>query len=225
MQSTSYTDDKKKLEVTALFNSKASQAEQKKYQEKFDQEPQVVMTTKITPGTDGVEKQSKSLGNYIALEDTPRDKFGKIMSLPDFLIVPYLEVYTLVPIEEIESIKKEMEEGKNPMEAKKVLAVSLVERYHGKEIATDEKSWFERAFSKREIPEDIPEVKVGKELDFMGVLKVCMPEESKSSIVRLVKQEAVRLNGKKVLMEKELPKLKSGDILKVGKRRWFKIVF
>jgi tyrosyl-tRNA synthetase len=195
------------------------------YQEKFDQEPQVVMTTKITPGTDGVEKQSKSLGNYIALEDTPKDKFGKIMSLPDFLIVPYLEVYTLVPLKEIETLKKEMEKGKNPMEAKKILAASLVERYHGKKVAEGERIWFEKAFSKREIPEDIPEIKIGKKLDFMGVLKVCMPEESKSSIVRLLKQEAVRLNGEKVLMEKELPKVKSGDILKVGKRRWFKIVF
>lgn len=90
------------------------------YQEKLGQTPQVVITTKITPGTDGVEKQSKSIGNYIALTDAPRDKYGKVMSIPDSLIIPYLEIYTLVPVEKVCDMEKRMESGAlNPHGRKK----------------------------------------------------------------------------------------------------------
>src|SRR5205807_2191453 len=106
-------------------------------------------------------KQSKSLGNYIALEDTPRDKFGKTMSLPDTLIKDYFEVYTTVPLPTIHEIMQAIQNNTlNPMEAKKRLAQAIVARYHGDETAAEEKQWFEEAFSKRQVPEDIPALTV-----------------------------------------------------------------
>lgn len=194
------------------------------YQEKFNTSPQIVITTKITPGTDGKEKQSKSLGNYIALEDTPKDKFGKIMSLPDDLIIDYMKVYTEIPLKEIKDIEESIKENKlNPMHAKKILAKSLVERYHSKKIAEDEFLWFEEAFSKREVPKNIPKIKVESQEKIVDLLKRNIPELSKSQITRLIKEGAVKVNGEKISLEK-VPILKSGDILKVGKRRWFEIV-
>ncbi|KPK33065.1 MAG: hypothetical protein AMS24_02385 [Chlamydiae bacterium SM23_39] len=193
------------------------------YQEKFNQKPQVIITTRITPGTDGKEKQSKSLSNYIALDDNPKDKFGKVMSLPDYLILSYMEVYTKLPMEFIEDIRVSIKEKKiNPMDAKKALARAIVERYHGSEIAEREESWFENAFSKRKTPEAIPKIDVSIDENLISILKKCMPDSSKSAIIRLIKQGGVRLNGEKVVFE-ALPKVNDKDILKIGKIRWFEI--
>lgn len=193
------------------------------YQEKLGQDPQVIITTKITPGTDGKEKQSKSLGNYIALEDSPKDKFGKIMSLPDDLIYSYFEVYTTTPTEQIKNLKHEIESNNlNPMVAKKRLAEALVTRYHGKEIAQEEKNWFEKAFSSRQTPDDIPIIIIQKDTPTIDLLKKCMPNESKSFLIRLIKQGGVRLNDQKI-HENEQPDFKDQDILKIGKRHWFKL--
>ncbi|MDQ6803407.1 MAG: tyrosine--tRNA ligase [Actinomycetota bacterium] len=104
------------------------------YQERFGQSPRVVVTTKITPGIDGKQKQSKSLGNYIALADTPRDKFGKTMSIPDELILPYFEVYTEETLEDVDEFL-----FGHPMEAKKRLAEAVVARYHGDDVARAER--------------------------------------------------------------------------------------
>jgi tyrosyl-tRNA synthetase len=195
------------------------------YQEKFGQEPQVIITSRITPGTDGKEKQSKSLGNYIALEDTPRDKFGKTMSLPDNLIRAYLEVYTEVPSEKINELIRAIEKSAlNPMEAKKFLAEEIVSRYHGKEAAGAERAWFETAFSKRTTPEDIPTLEVRAGTPLLQVLQICQPDESKGALNRLVQGGGVRINDEKVSFE-ELAnvQLRDGDILKIGKRHWYRI--
>jgi tyrosyl-tRNA synthetase len=194
------------------------------YQEKLGQSPQVVVTTKITPGTDGVEKQSKSLGNYIALSDTPRDKFGKIMSLPDFLITSYLEVYTRMPLDEIREIERGIAGGNfNPMDAKKRLATALVERYHGQEAADAELTWFTETFSLRKTPEAIPIVHVSPNPKVMEMLQACLPNMSKSEIRRLLQQGGVRLNDVRLTQPEEQLHVKDGDTLKVGKRQWFKL--
>ena len=112
------------------------------YQERLGQSPQVIITTKITPGIDGKAKQSKSLGNYIGLGHSPRDKFGRVMTLPDHLIVSYLEVYTDVPLEFVDEIAMRVE--KEPMKWKLFLAHEIVRRYHGAEIADKEQEWFLR---------------------------------------------------------------------------------
>lgn len=193
------------------------------YQERFAQAPQVIMTTKITPGTDGKEKQSKSLGNYIALADTPRDKFGKVMSLPDHLIVSYMQVYTMLPEAEIASCQEKMAQGLNPMEAKKLLAQAIVERYHGKEAAQQELEWFVQAFSKRETPEDLPVVQVEAGMSLLSLLQICLPKESKSALRRLVEGGGVRLDGEKLSSMDEPLQYKEGSILKVGKKSWFQL--
>ena len=128
------------------------------YQERLGQLPQVIITTKITPGIDGKAKQSKSLGNYIGLGHSPRDKFGRVMTLPDHLIVSYLEVYTDIPLEFVEEIAMRVE--KEPMKWKLFLAHEIVRRYHGAEIADKEQEWFLRTFSTRRTPSDIPVIQV-----------------------------------------------------------------
>lgn len=195
------------------------------YQEKLRQPTQVVMTTKITPGTDGREKQSKSLGNYIALADTPRDKFGKIMSIPDSLTSSYLEVYTDCPMEEVREMTSQVEDGRlHPMEAKKRLAHAVVARYHGPGAADEEAHWFTETFSNRSTPKDIPSVRVALgSTGVLEVLSVCLPGESKAALRRLVDQGGVRINQARVGSTTAPIVVRDGDVLKVGKTRWFRL--
>lgn len=186
------------------------------YQERAGQEPQIVLTTKITPGTDGKEKQSKSLGNYIALADTPRDKFGKTMSIPDELVASYLEVYTELTV---------TDEPVHPMESKKRLAQGLVERYHGSEVAVAERRWFEEVFSKKQDPGDVPEIPVSPGSSIGDVLTRCLPGSSKSDLRRLLQQGAVRVNQEKAPeTDLTLPlKFLGGDVLRIGRSRFFRL--
>ncbi len=196
------------------------------YQERFGQEPQIVMTTKITPGTDGKEKQSKTLGNYIALADTPRDKFGKVMKIPDALIVQYFEVYTDHPMAEIRGYAKELESGSvNPAVLKKKLAGRVVARYHGDEVATQEANWFEETFSKRKAPEDVPEVLVPAQITVLDLVTQCDKTLSRSDARRLVRQGAVSVAGETIRGEGENDVLTDlgGKTIQIGKRRWFKL--
>lgn len=197
------------------------------FQERLDQPPQAVITTTITPGTDGREKQSKSLGNYIALADSPRDKFGKAMSLPDELVTEYLRVYTLVPLEEIRQLEDLLQKRRvNPRDAKRKLAKALVERYHGENVAEQEDQWFMEVFSDRSTPTDAPEVVIpGDDLPLIDVLKACLPDSSTSALRRLLREGAVRVEGSKVTDPEQTHAVASGDIVRVGKRQWFRIVF
>jgi tyrosyl-tRNA synthetase len=190
------------------------------YQEKFGQKPQVIMTTKITPGIDGKDKQSKSLGNYIGLAHSPRDKFGRVMSIPDNLIIGYLKVYTEVPLEEIES----MERSFDPMRIKKFLAREIVARYHGADVAKEEQEWFEKTFSARQIPENIVEVEVvAGATVFDAVFAFFGGNKSKSHVRSLFSQGAIYRNQDKISKIQDC--VKDGDTFKVGKRNWFKVSF
>lgn len=196
------------------------------YQERMGRKPQTVITTKITHGIDGREKQSKSLGNYIAISDTPRDMFGKAMSLADNLIAEFLEVYTLVPIEKISQMDAAMSAGElNPMEAKRVLGQALVERYYDKDTAIQENEWFTTVFSRRSTPEDVPTVHVANvNATLFEILKACMPSESSSELRRLIQYGSVRLGGEDKLTDPDQRHaVTSGHVLRVGKRRWFQI--
>jgi tyrosyl-tRNA synthetase len=120
------------------------------YQERLGQSPQVVLTTKITPGIDGREKQSKSLGNYISIAPSPREMFGRAMNIPDTLITQYMEIYTTMLLEEISQIRRDMEQGVlNPMLAKRRLAQELVLRYYDDAAAKAEDAWFTTRSQKR----------------------------------------------------------------------------
>jgi tyrosyl-tRNA synthetase len=196
------------------------------FQEKFRQAPQVIITTKITPGIDGTEKQSKSLGNYIGLAHSPREKFGRIMSMPDNLIIEYFKVYTEVPLEEITQMERDL--PSDPMKFKLLLAKEIVKRYHGEKVAEEELQWFKKTFSEQQIPEDAPMISLGSDsASAFEILRKCFVpgEKSNSEIKQLIRQGAVKVEGRTVKSHEEMILLPTGGIkLKVGKRNWFKIV-
>ena len=186
------------------------------YQEASGLDPQVIMTTLITPGLDGKEKMSKSLGNYIAIEDTPKDKFGKIMTLPDSLVRSYFVVYTKAPLEEISGIEKQ-----NPFEAKKKLAFEIVKLYHGEKEAKKTQTYFEKTFSKKEIPSDIPSIKIVSGEDWIEFLTRNKFAKSKSDAKRLIAGGGVDLDGVKISNAAE--KTKDG-VAKIGKFKFVRLV-
>lgn len=190
-------------------------------QEKLGQDPQVIITTKITPGIDGGAKQSKSLGNYIGLGHSPRDKFGRTMRIPDNLILVYFEVYT--EVQDLENIKKIIKS--DPLEAKKMLATEIVSRYHGQEIAKQEREWFDNTFSCHNVPLDIPVLELKeKEMQVSEIVKLFLgKEKSNSEIRRVFDQGGVTLNGEKITNFQANVSLSDGDIFQIGKRVWFKI--
>jgi tyrosyl-tRNA synthetase len=196
--------------------------------ERLGGSPQVVITTQITPGTDGRAKQSKSLGNYIALSDGPRDMFGKAMKLPDGLVTTYLRHYTMVPLAEIASLEAALDAGQlNPMEAKRTLGRALVERYHSGSDAASEDEWFSHVFSRRSVPDDLPAVAIeDPNGTLLQIISRCLPGQSNTEIRRLITDGGVRLDGQRKLTNPDQRHpLSSGDVIKVGKRRWFRIVF
>ena len=194
------------------------------YQERLGQVPQVIITTKITPGIDGVAKQSKSLDNYIGLGHSPRDKFGRIMRLPDRLINKYFEVYTSVTETDILAVADLVRV--NPFEAKKQLATEIVSRYHGGEVAKKEREWFDKTFSRRETPNDIPIVEIANIpiSAYVVVQKFFGDTKSKSNIRRLFQQGAVSCDGVKITNIDQIVVLADGQVYQVGKRTWFRIV-
>jgi tyrosyl-tRNA synthetase len=198
------------------------------FAERLGGSPQVVITTQLTPGIDGRAKQSKSLGNYIALSDGARDMFGKAMKLPDHLVTMYLRHYTMVPLAEIASMEAAIQAGElNPMEAKRVLGRALVERYHSGAQAVSEDEWFSRVFSRRFVPDDAPTVRVDDpNATLLEIVARCLPGQSNTELRRLIADGGVRLDGQRKLTgpDQRHP-LSSGDVIRVGKRRWFRIVF
>lgn len=194
------------------------------FQEKFGQHPQVIMTLKILPGLDGGAKMSKSLGNYIALNDTPQDKFGKAMRLVDSLIIPYLEVYTDIAMDEIRRIEKELRVGSNPRDAKLFFAAALVRRYHGAAIAKKEQERFLATFSDGKVPDEMPEIAMDEGerslIDLLAGLKLA---PSKSEARRLILQKAVDVDGMVIQDPSAKIAVRKGMTVKVGKHRFIRI--
>lgn len=193
-------------------------------QERDGQNPQVILTMPLLVGTDGSKKMSKSLGNYIAFNDEPFDVFGKIMSIPDDLMWDYYRLVTRIPQREIERAREEVEAGKmHPMEAKRRLAEEVTATLHSAEEAQASRQRFETVFSKRSVPDDMPEysVKAG-ETDIISILRRAEMVSSNSEARRLLRAGAVKLNNK-MISEGENLELADGDILKVGKRRFLRV--
>lgn len=196
----------------------------RRLQEKFNMKPQVIVAHKILPGLAGGEKMSKSLGNYIGLNDSPTDKFGKAMRVLDELIIPYLEVYTDVPLKKIEKLAVELKNGKNPMEVKLFLAEALVRRYHGFEIAQKEKDKFLHVFSQKREPDETALVKTTYgERDVVELLVELGMADSKSEARRLILQRAVKV-GDRIVVPREKVKITKGILIKVGKRKYVRIL-
>jgi len=192
-------------------------------QRNYGQKPQIAITVPILEGLDGVQKMSKSLGNYVGITEDPNDMFGKIMSISDELMFKYYLLLSEKTLEEIEKIKRDIESGKlHPMNVKKELAFEIVKRYHGNELAKNAKDYFEQLFSKREIPEDIQEATFNSPLKLIEIITKLNFSSSNSDARRLANQGAVTINGEKVTDLNSV--LVTGEyILKVGKRKIAKI--
>jgi len=191
------------------------------YQSLFGQDPQVIMTTVITPGLHGKEKQSKSLGNFIAIADSPEDKFGKVMSLPDSLIITYYRVYTFIDARQIDVYEKQLAEGINPRDIKIKLARDLVALYHSDAVAEETKEQFIKTFSKKNIPKNLPTVTAKQKeplVDFLARTKLVA---SKSSAKRLIAGGAIELDGKKIQSSDTVTKK---GALRVGKTKFIRVV-
>jgi len=195
-------------------------------QSQFGQEPQVVMTMPLLEGLDGVQKMSKSLGNYIGIEDDPKDMFGKIMSISDELMWRYFELLSFKSNAAIEKLRQEMSDGKNPRDVKFILGLELVERFHGKDSAEAALNGFKNQFQKGAIPDDIPELTIISENGEIGLallLKNAGLCVSTSDAMRMVKQNAVSINGEKVANPKQLIQAGTQAVFQVGKRKFAKI--
>lgn len=197
-------------------------------QREYGQEPQVVITLPLLEGTDGVQKMSKSLGNYIGIDEPPGEIYGKVMSISDNLMLRYYELLSDLPLQEIEQIKQGMAEGHlNPRDAKARLAFELVERFHGSAEAERAGGEFEKVFRHKELPDDLPEFGLIWERERMWLPYITTrvgATQGTSEARRLIQQGAVSVNGEKILD----PNLElAGDreyLIKIGKRRFFRVI-
>ena len=193
----------------------------------YGQEPQVVITMPILEGLDGVQKMSKSLGNYIGISEPPDQMFGKLMSISDELMWRYLELLSDVPLEEIATWRRSVAEGANPRDIKFRLGEEMVLRFHGQTAASRAKENFIARFQQGAIPENIPEIEIPGRVDGLGItnlLKEAGLAKSTSEAMRLIDQGGVRLNGQPV--EDKGLRIESGAkcMLQVGKRRFARVI-
>jgi len=195
-------------------------------QKHYGQDPQVVLTMPILEGLDGVQKMSKSLNNYIGINEAPDEMFGKIMSISDELMWRYFELLSFLPEEDIEKFKQDIEEGINPRDIKFILGEELVERFHSKAEATQARENFIARFQKGAMPDDITElelVAVDGKLAIANLLKDAGLTQSTSESLRMLKQGAVKIDGKKVEDKSLEMETGSEHIYQVGKRRFAKV--
>lgn len=191
----------------------------------FGMEEQIAILSPILMGTDGINKMSKSLGNYIAVFDTPNDKYGKVMSIPDSLIINYFNYATKVNSDEIEIIKKDIESGTNPKIIKQRLAREIVAIYHGEDAAQEAENEFNRVFSQKEIPTDIQEYILNEnEIWIVKLLTDAGLTSSNGEARRMIKQGAVSIDNEKVTDENMMYQFTDSKVIKVGKRKFIKII-
>lgn len=186
--------------------------------------PQNLLSMKLLTGSDG-RPMGKSLKNYIPVSDSPNEMYGKLMSIVDEVIFDYFELVTRVPMAEIEQMKAEVARGANPMEFKKRLALEVVDFYHGTDMAVPSQAYFEKTVQGREVAEeDVEELSVAV-MENVSVLDVLRGVEglSSSEIKRLAEQGGIEVDGTKILSATEKRRFSSGNTVKVGKRRFFKL--
>lgn len=188
---------------------------------------QSVLSLNLLIGTDGKEKMSKSLDNYIGITEEPNQIFGKVMSIPDSLIHNYLELCTDIPMEEIKKMDEDIKSEKmNPRNAKLRLAEEIVKIYHSKEAAAKARDYFIKTFSQKEIPENISEIKAQENMKLLDFLVSVNVATSNSDARRKIEQGGVEIDGKKIEDWKAiLDKSYDGKVMKVGKKDFVKIKF
>jgi tyrosyl-tRNA synthetase len=194
-------------------------------QKRFGQESQIIVTTPLLEGLDGVQKMSKSLGNYVGIDEPPQEMFGKLMSISDGLMWRYLELLSFRPMDEIHRWRREVEAGRNPRDVKVALAQEIVERFHGRAAAEKALADFEARFRDGAMPEEIPAVTlpaVGEPLAITQVLKAAGLTPSTSEALRMIDQGGVRLDGERV-SDKALKLGRGTYVLQVGKRKFARV--
>src|SRR3990167_5751850 len=195
-------------------------------QKHFGQKPQVIITLPLLPGLDGVRKMSKSLNNYIGIDESPNEIFGKIMSLSDETMWLYFDLISLRSLTEIKKMHEEVENGLNPRDVKFQLAYEIVERFHDAKAAQTAQEHFIQQFQKGKIPEDIQELTLSVNqsgIQIAQVIKSVGLTPSTSEAIRMIEQGAVRVDGEKV-EDKALMLLPQRTfVLQVGKRRYAKV--
>jgi tyrosyl-tRNA synthetase len=193
-------------------------------QREYDQEPQVILTMPILVGTDGIDKMSKSLDNYIGISDSPKEIFGKTLSIPDNLIYQYFELVTDVPMNELAGIKSSLENVKtNPRDVKRQLARTLVRMYHSQFSANEAEKEFDRIFVQKSNPDNIEEFKRSDSISIITLLTETKLASSKGEARRLIDQGGVSIDDERVTDPNLLLPDKDEFILKVGKRRFLKV--
>ena len=199
-------------------------------QKDYGQDPQITLFMPLLEGLDGVEKMSKSLGNYVGISEDPNTMYEKVMKVQDELIIKYYNLCTDVHPDEIEKIEQRLKNGENPRDIKMELAKEITTLYHNKELALKAEEHFKTAFQKQEAPEDIPELQYKNE-DNMQVGNALLDTiltsgkyKSKGELRRLFEQGAVKLNGEKITDYKTITQIKNNDIIQIGKGNFFRIV-
>ncbi len=191
-------------------------------QKNAGKEPQVILTMPILEGLDGVQKMSKSLNNYIAIDDTPDEIFGKIMSVSDDLMWRYLELLSFESLDTIELWKKEVSDGENPRNIKFRLANEIITRFHDSDSAIQAQQNFTNRFSKNQIPDDMPEFNFDSGAKIANLLKDTGLVSSTSEAFRMIKQGAAKMNGEKI-SDKDLTPEPGEAVYQVGKRKFARI--
>ncbi len=191
------------------------------------QKPQTVLMMPLLEGTDGVQKMSKSLGNYIGITDAPNDMFGKMMSISDDLMWRYYELLSALSIEQIEALKVDVANGTNPRDIKIQLAKEIIARFHSEEAAQQAHDDFTQRFSKNALPDDIEELSLSieeQEVMITALLKDAGLVASTSEAIRMIKQGAVKIDGEtKVTDSKQMIAKGTTAVYQVGKRRFAKV--
>ena len=204
-----------------LFNMMAG----RQLQPHFNQPPQDVITIKLLVGTDGKRKMSKSFGNYIGIQELANEQYGKIMSIPDESIIDYFELCAHLSLMEVEKIKKELKNKKlNPRDAKAKLAYEIVALYHGKPAAQKAEKEFNRIFKEKELPSEMPSIKItDKNINILDLLVKTKLASSKAEAKRLIEQKGVKIDDEIQEDWRKNILIKSVMIIQVGKRKFVKI--
>lgn len=194
-------------------------------QREYGQDPQVILTVPLMEGTDGVEKMSKSYDNHIGITDSPDEMYGKTLSIPDNMIEKYFLLAANADEKKMDEVKKSLSDTQvNPRDIKRELARKIVEIYHSENLAKKAEETFDKIFIKKDIPEDIPEVKLDEDTLIVDVLTLYALATSKSEARRLIEQGAVKINDQKCIDRDQIIKKDESLVIKVGKRRFLKII-
>ena len=198
----------------------------RKIQEEYGLEAQAILTVPLIEGTDGKLKMSKSYDNYIAFDDSPRDMFGKVMSIPDSLMSKYFRLLTDKSDQELEEIDKKLQDKTvNPRDLKLELAVEITSQFFDREIAESSKEEFINIFRNKELPEEMPEIKLVEDsISIVDLLVSRAKIQSRSEARRLIDQGGVRINDQVLEDIHSVLEISDGDVLRIGKKRFYRLV-